>query len=167
MMNVGDEKGALLDAALRERVAAACGAARAGCDFQALELGTYVGYSAVRMARFLPQRAGLGDRVVMVQRTAADSTALLEARGLRLDFVLIDHSKQDYLPALLRLERAGLLQPGCVVFADNVGVFRQEAYLRHVRGCGLYSSSYVSASVEYAPLLDYVPLGADGEPQSR
>merc|ERR1740121_1233920 len=110
MMNVGDEKGALLDAALRERVAAACGAARAGCDFQALELGTYVGYSAVRMARFLPQGAvlfsvdpdpevqrvarevlqlaGLGDRVVMVQRTAADSTALLEARGLRLDFVL-------------------------------------------------------------------------------
>ncbi|CAK0908101.1 unnamed protein product, partial [Prorocentrum cordatum] len=41
MMNVGDEKGALLDAALLERVGTACGAARAGCDFQALELGTY------------------------------------------------------------------------------------------------------------------------------
>jgi catechol O-methyltransferase len=45
MINVGDEKGALLDAAVRR--------ARPG---RLLELGTYCGYSALRTARAMPRR---------------------------------------------------------------------------------------------------------------
>src|SRR5689334_8412498 len=44
LINVGDEKGEILDAAL-EKVKAR----------RVLELGTYVGYSALRIARKLPQ----------------------------------------------------------------------------------------------------------------
>ena len=48
LINVGDEKGAMLDAAVRRAV-------RSG----SLELGTYCGYSALRMARTAPEAQGL------------------------------------------------------------------------------------------------------------
>src|SRR5690349_5912755 len=48
LINVGDEKGEILDAAIR----------RAAPD-RLLELGTYVGYSALRTARVMPEDAHL------------------------------------------------------------------------------------------------------------
>ena len=116
LINVGDEKGALLDAAI-ERVQPRL----------LLELGTYCGYSALRTVRKMPadaylvsieyldanadiarrilDHAGVGDRVTVVVGSLADdgtTAATLErehgfARGA-LDFVFIDHDK-DPLPA--------------------------------------------------------------------
>lgn len=139
LMNVGDEKAEILERAL-ERVQ----------PKRVLELGCYVGYSALRMARKLPAgahlysvefnaanaaiarrvlaHAGLGDRVTIVDGSLGDGgktvATLQSEHGLgpgSLDFVFIDHAKDAYLPDLERILQAGWLHSGSVVVADNVG----------------------------------------------
>jgi catechol O-methyltransferase len=139
LINVGDEKGAILDAAI-ERVK----------PQRVLELGAYVGYSALRMARRLPaggrvfsvefnpsnaaiarrviEHAGAADRITIVVGSIGDGgatvKALAEEHGFKpsnLDFAFIDHSKEAYLPDLQRILEAGWLHAGSVVVADNVG----------------------------------------------
>lgn len=139
LINVGDEKGALLDAVIeREK------------PQLVLEIGAYVGYSALRIARKLPSgsrlvsvefngdnaaiarrivaHAGAADRVTFVTGYLGDDgktlTHLTEACGFgpgRLDVVFLDHDKDAYLPDLQRLLDSGWLHPGSVVVADNVG----------------------------------------------
>src|SRR5213076_1108029 len=58
MMNVGDEKGAILDAAIRRTQ-----------PRRLLELGAYCGYSALRAARVMPD----GARLVSVEFLAANA----------------------------------------------------------------------------------------------
>merc|ERR1712216_1019242 len=154
----------------------------AGRPFTGIEFGTYVGYSAVRIARLLPagsklitvdpggmqdvahevvSLAGLTDKVEFMQGTALESTQQLAKSGVKLDFVFIDHDKSDYLASLRRLEASGLLREGAVVVADNVDVFQINRYLQHVRSSGLYESYHVSASLEYTSVDD------NGMPQIR
>ncbi len=138
MINVGDEKGALLDAAVR----------RAGPRL-VLELGTYCGYSALRMARSLPpsgrivsvefsaanarvarrilEHAGVAERVAVVVGTLGDGGATMDTLEREhgfgtgtLDLVFVDHDKKAYLPDLQRLIERGWLHPGSIVVADNV-----------------------------------------------
>ena len=158
LMNVGDRKGEILDAeVLRLR------------PTRALEIGAYCGYSAVRIARLLREWGG---RLVSLEASAENarvSCAMLELAGLAelvevrnakaeeaipslgapFDLVFIDHWKDLYLPDLLRLEKHGLLRPGSVVVADNVGLFDASAYFAHVRGSGRYDSRNVASTVEY------------------
>ncbi len=139
LINVGDEKGAILDAAI-DRVK----------PRRMLELGAYVGYSALRAARRLPvgghvfsvefnpanaaiarrliNHAGAADRVTVVVGSIGDGgktvKALQEEYGFKpgcLDFVFIDHAKEAYLSDLQRILEAGWLHEGSVVVADNVG----------------------------------------------
>src|SRR3954453_6142647 len=114
LVNVGDEKGALLDAAIR-RVD----------PRRVLELGTYCGYSALRIARAAPQaqvysvelsrgnaevarsiwaHVGVDDRIVCVVGTIGDGGQTLDAlsreHGFRagsVDLLFIDHEKSAYL----------------------------------------------------------------------
>jgi catechol O-methyltransferase len=139
LINVGDEKGAILEAAI-DRVK----------PLRVLELGAYVGYSALRMARRLPavgrvfsvelnpsnaaiarriiDHAGAADRVTIVVGSIGDGgqtvRTLEEQHGFKpgsLDFAFIDHTKDAYLPDLQRILDAGWLHAGSVVVADNVG----------------------------------------------
>jgi catechol O-methyltransferase len=140
LINVGDEKGVLLDDAVR-RVQ----------PRRVLEVGAYVGYSALRMARLLPpgghlysvefsmanasiarrivEHAGASDRVTFVVGTLGDDGArtmekLRTEHGFaagNLDLVFLDHDKTVYLADLQRILEAGWLHPGSVVVADNVG----------------------------------------------
>jgi predicted O-methyltransferase YrrM len=106
-----------------------------------LEVGTLGGYSAIWLARALPEdgrlisleidperarvarrsieRAGLGGRVEVRVGRAAESLAVIEAeRGEAFDLVFIDADKRsnpDYLAAALRLTR-----PGSIIIVDNV-----------------------------------------------
>lgn len=166
MMNVGDVKGQILDVALGEALRL-----HPSGSFTALELGTYLGYSAVRVARRLPptgslysvesdlqsqtvarqvlELAQLLERVTLLAGTAEAQTAELRRRRLQFAFVFIDHKKQDYLPALRRLEDAGLLRPKAVVVADNVGLMEINDYAEHVRSSGSYLSASVASEVEY------------------
>ena len=138
LINVGDRKGEILDAIVRREQPRVV-----------LELGAYVGYSALRIARVLPAgsrlisielseanaaiarrivaHAGASDRVTFVVGSLGDGGATLahlrDVRGLArgtVDVVFIDHAKDAYLPDLQRLVDGQFLRPGSVVVADNV-----------------------------------------------
>ncbi len=155
MMNVGDEKGEILDRAI----------ARAEPQ-RILELGTYCGYSALRTARVMPagahltsiefsaanadiarrnwEHAGVADRITVVVGTLGDggeTIARLEAEhGFvpgSLDFVFVDHDKAAYLPDLERILARGWLHAGSIVVADNVkvpGAPKYRAYMKAHEG---------------------------------
>jgi catechol O-methyltransferase len=156
LINVGDEKGALLDAAVQ----------RANPTL-ALELGTYVGYSALRIARAAPdakvysvelseanaanarriwEHAGVGDRVTCVVGTIGDGDKTLDALAAApgfgagtLDFVFIDHEKSAYLADLQSIVDRGWLHTGSIVVADNVkfpGAPKYRAYMQEQQGKG-------------------------------
>jgi catechol O-methyltransferase len=151
MINVGDEKGEILDAAIR-RVE----------PRRLLELGTYCGYSALRTARVMPAdarlysiefnpanaeiarrilaHAGVGDRVTVIVGTLGDGGATIrtleEEHGFTegsLDFVFLDHDKDAYLPDVERIVAQGWLRPGAVAVADNIKFPGAPAYREHMR----------------------------------
>jgi catechol O-methyltransferase len=150
LINIGDEKGAILDQAIHR-----------ASPRRALELGAYVGYSALRIARALPAgghlfslelnpanaelarriaaHAGAADRITFIVGSLGDGgrtlASLRETHGFSassLDFVFIDHAKDQYLPDLLRILDAGWLHPGSVVVADNVRFPGAPAYRRYM-----------------------------------
>ena len=181
MINVGDEKGALLDAAVR-RVAPRL----------VLELGTYCGYSALRMARCLPAggrilsvefsaananvarrllaHAGAEDRVTVVVGTLGDGgvtiDALQQQHGLTagaVDLVFLDHDKGAYLPDLQRLLERGWLHPGSVVVADNVrfpGAPEYRAYMAREQG-RVWRTVEHDAHLEYQTLIKDLVLESE------
>jgi len=151
MMNVGDEKGEILDAAVRRAE-----------PRRLLELGTYCGYSALRTIRVMPRdahlysiefnsanadiarriidHAGVGDRVSVVVGTIGDGgqtiSTLESEHGFgpgSLDFVFVDHDKDAYLPDLERILDREWLRRGAIVVADNVKFPGAPGYRGHMR----------------------------------
>jgi len=181
MMNVGDEKGEILDRAV-ERVR----------PRRLIELGTYCGYSALRMARVMPQgarlysiefsaanaeiarriwdHAGVGDKLTVVVGTLGDGgqtiTKLATEHGFAagsLDFVFIDHDKSAYLPDLERIAGQGWMHPGSVVVADNVkipGAPKYRAYMKAEEGRRWHTVEH-DTHVEYQSLLKDLVLESD------
>lgn len=181
LINVGDEKGALLDAAI-ERAQ----------PRRLLELGTYCGYSALRTARKMPaeahlvsieyveananiarrilDHAGISDRVTVVVGSLADdgtTAATLERdHGFghgTLDFVFIDHDKDLYLPDLERIVGRGWLHPGSVVVADNVKFPGVPGYREHMtahEGKDWRTTEY-ETHVEYQSLIKDLVLESE------
>jgi catechol O-methyltransferase len=173
LISVGDEKAAILEAAVRR-----------AAPRRALELGAYVGYSALRIARTLPPgghlwsleinpanadiagrvaaHAGAGDRITFVVGALGDGGAtmdrLREQHGFApgsLDFVFVDHAKDQYLPDLERLLEAGWLHAGSVVVADNMrvpGSPRYAAYMDAAEGRRWRTRKH-RAHAEYQVLL--------------
>jgi catechol O-methyltransferase len=151
MINVGDEKGEILDAAVRRST-----------PRRLLELGTYCGYSALRTARVMPDgahlysiefnpanaeiarrilaHAGVGDQVTVIVGTLGDGGATIKAleedhgfTSESLDFVFLDHDKDAYLPDLERIVAKGWLRPGALAVADNIKFPGAPAYREHMR----------------------------------
>jgi catechol O-methyltransferase len=180
MINVGDEKGAILDEAVRR--------AR---PLQLLELGTYCGYSALRMCRAMPDGArlvsiefnpanaviarrifdyaGVSDRVAVLEGTLGDglTIAALEAEhgfaAGSLDFVFIDHDKSVYVSDLELILGRAWLHPGSVVVADNVkfpGAPEYRAYLKD-RQDVCWRTVEHKAHLEYQSLLRDLVLESD------
>jgi catechol O-methyltransferase len=181
MMNVGDEKGAILDRAVSR--------AR---PRRLLELGTYCGYSALRMARVMPSEArlwsiefneanaqiarriwdhaGIGDRVTVVVGSLGDgggTIARLEAEhgfaSGSVDFVFVDHDKAAYLPDLERILARGWLHAGSVVVADNVkvpGAPKYRGYMKAEEGHRWHTVEH-ETHVEYQSLLKDLVLESD------
>jgi len=126
-----------------------------------LEVGTLVGYSAIRMARHLEdggrltcvelsaerartaranfKLADLSDRIEII---IGDARKVLPTLTGSFDMVFFDAVKEDYLAYLKSIE--GLLHRGSVVVADNVKSHAVEVapYLEYVRNSGDYSSTY-------------------------
>ncbi|MBA3745069.1 O-methyltransferase [Sporichthya sp.] len=172
LINVGDEKGEILDTAIR-----------AVKPSFVMELGTYVGYGALRLARsapearivsveFLPanaaiarrniEHAGLSDRVTVVDGSIGDGGRTIEhlrtVIGLgpgQLDAVFLDHAKEHYLADLHTIEDSGFLHPGSVVIADNVGfpgAPDYRAYMTEQEG-KRYRTTEHATHVEYQSLI--------------
>ncbi|XP_076863291.1 catechol O-methyltransferase B [Brachyhypopomus gauderio] len=166
-MNVGDEKGLILDSVVSEVN-----------PQTVLELGTYCGYSTVRIARLLPPGgllitlefnpdyaavarqviawAGLKDTVNIVEGASGDLIPHLRERfGIEtFDFVFLDHWKDRYLPDIKLLEECGLIQKGSVLLADNVICPGSPDYLEYVRKSASYESRYLKSHLEYTRAED-------------
>uniref|UniRef100_A0A8C1XC92 catechol O-methyltransferase n=1 Tax=Cyprinus carpio TaxID=7962 RepID=A0A8C1XC92_CYPCA len=144
----------------------------------ALELGTYCGYSTVRIARLLSPGsklitvefnpafaavarqiigyAGLQDKVTLVEGPSGDLIPKMKARfGIKsFDFVFLDHWKDRYVPDTKLLEDCGLLRKGTVLLADNVICPGAPEYLKYVRNSPRYESRYYKSNLEYTKVED-------------
>ncbi len=180
LVNVGDEKGQLLDAAVR----------RASPGL-VLELGTYCGYSALRIARSAPtarvvsiefsaanaevaqriwEHAGVADRITCVVGTLGDGGTTLDTLATEhgftpgcLDLLFIDHDKSAYLSDLLSVLDRGWLHPGSIVVADNVrvpGAPKYRAYMRDLQGT-LFNTVEHKTHVEYQTLIPDLVLESE------
>jgi catechol O-methyltransferase len=180
LINVGDEKGALLDAAVR----------RADPKL-ALELGTYCGYGALRIARAAPTakvysvelaeanavnarqiwaHARVADRVTCVVGTIGDGGRTLEVLAAEhgfaagaLDFLFLDHDKDAYLTDLQSILDRGWLHTGSIVVADNVkvpGAPKYREYMRDQRG-RLWKTIEHKTHLEYQRLLTDLVLESE------
>lgn len=109
-----------------------------------VELGGYIGYSAIKfasavgreggrryislesdahyaeLARSLISLAGLDGFAEVVVGPASESMAELAAQGVGIDLLFIDHAEKLYAPDLRLAEDLGLLRAGALVVADNV-----------------------------------------------
>ncbi|XP_069817179.1 catechol O-methyltransferase isoform X1 [Dendropsophus ebraccatus] len=166
-MNVGDEKGLILDQVVKETN-----------PTTALELGTYCGYSAVRIARLLKPGSRLLT-VEMNQGNAAVAKQMIEFAGLQdeveilegssqiiipslkekyevdeVDFVFIDHFGDRYAPDTQLLEECHLLKKGSVLLADNVVYPGAPEFLEYVRKSGRYECTNYPSHLEYTDKED-------------
>ncbi|OBI77783.1 O-methyltransferase [Mycobacterium sp. E740] len=172
LINVGDEKGAILDAAVRR-----------ADPRTVLELGTYCGYGALRLARAAPSarifsvelaeanaeiarsiwaHAGVADRITCVVGTIGDGGRTLDALagehgfGLGiLDMLFLDHDKDAYLSDLQSMLERGWLHRGSIVVADNVkvpGAPKYREYMRQQQG-KLFDTVEHDTHAEYQTLL--------------
>jgi catechol O-methyltransferase len=181
MINVGDEKGVILDHAV----------ARSSASLL-LELGTYCGYSGLRIARAMPadahlysiefspanaeiarriwDHAGVGDRLTVVVGALGDGGATIERLRSEfgfedgaVDFVFVDHDKAAYLPDLERMLSERWLHPGSVVVADNVkfpGAPQYRASLAAAEGKSWRTIEH-DTHVEYQSLLKDLVLESE------
>lgn len=180
LINVGDEKGVLLDAAVR----------RANPQL-ALELGTYCGYGALRIARAAPaaqvvsvelaaanaanarriwEHAGVGDRITCVVGTVGDGGATLDTLATNhgfdaglLDFIFLDHDKDAYLADLHSIVDRSWLHRGSIVVADNVkvpGAPKYREYMRRHQGT-LWNTTEHKAHLEYQRLISDLVLESE------
>ncbi|MDA4113152.1 MAG: class I SAM-dependent methyltransferase [Thaumarchaeota archaeon] len=141
-----------------------------------VEIGTLVGYSAIRMGRLIgPGRitcleideemarvarrnisdAGLGG---VIDVRVGDARELLPKLEGIFDLVFIDAKKDQYLSYLKLVEPK--IKRGGVVLADNVKRFASEMqdYLEYVRDSGRYKSTYIESESSFDPDGDAVEI---------
>jgi catechol O-methyltransferase len=150
LMNIGPRKGAFISRLIAEHKPSVM-----------IELGGYVGYSAIKfgdavrshggiqylslevnpenaaVANMLLELAGLRDFVRIIIGSSNDSLIELiqaEKKISQIEFMFIDHWKDLYLPDLWLLEELNVLKPGVsVIAADNVIMPGAPDYLEWVR----------------------------------
>lgn len=164
LMNVGPEKGVLLEQELQ----------KIGPRARVLELGSFVGYSAILMARCLSDEgrivsidvspessevsramatlAGLEQRIEFLTGPANERLDSLEGP---FDLVFLDHWKYLYKPDTEKILARGLLVEGGVIVADNLGpMFGENPYLAWMQARSDFESRYVDGHVEYQTIED-------------
>ena len=167
MMNVGDVKGKILDEIIKEYK-----------PNNLLELGTYCGYSSLRIARLLNPKAnfytvecnenyaavadeihrfaGMQDKIKIV---IGDSSKAIQDMSKKqevgsFDLVFLDHRKQFYKRDLILLEELGMLHTGSVIVADNCVYPGCPDYLEYVRNNPKYKSTNYLSNLEYSEMED-------------
>lgn len=171
-MNVGDVKGQILTNELKK-----------SSPKYVLEVGAYLGYSAVRIASQLPkdshlisvelsplhvsyarqtvEYAGLTDRVTFLEGTVPTTSlkSFLSQRNVEhFDFIFFDHAKGFYLPDLKYLLSEKLIQPNATIVADNVLLPGAPDYWFYVTFDSKFSTKSHFSQIEYLPLPDIVTV---------
>ncbi len=144
---IGSEKGKLLEKLVRAKK-----------PRSALEIGTLIGYSAIRVARNLPKKSKLicievnphlaeiahrnisraGIRTIRI--IVGDAKKVVPTLKKKFDFVFIDALKEEYFEYLKAVEKK--LSKKAMIVADNAGVFAQEMedYLKYIRTSGKFKN---------------------------
>lgn len=152
LINIGDAKGGIVSATIADHK-----------PTTVLELGGYVGYSAIlfgaalkraggksyysiekdplfaAVASSLVDLAGLRDVVRVIVGTGADGIQILakdgtfQGDGVQLGMIFLDHHKPSYTSDLKLCERLGLVGPGTVLIADNMILPGNPPYAEWVR----------------------------------
>ncbi|KAI5965075.1 hypothetical protein KGF57_000868 [Candida theae] len=151
-MDIGRKKGDLITAEIRQKTPKVM-----------IELGGYLGYSAVLFANELIQDpeakyysfevnpefakiatdvirlAGLSKKIEIIVGKAAYTLVDFKERLNKnaqfkaLDFIFIDHWKDLYVPDLRELESLNFIAPGTVITADNILSPGVPEYAKYVR----------------------------------
>lgn len=169
MMNVGNVKGAIVDAEIKKLQPKLM-----------MELGAHMGYSTVRFASLLPEGgvlhsvepepmghatgmallrfAGIPDRVVPEYDFSDAVLKRFGREARKIDLLFIDHVKGLYLPDLQLALSLGVLRPGSVVIADNVLVPGAPEYKAWILGPGKqwFDTTIHKTFVEYSRVPDEV-----------
>ena len=158
LMNIGDQKGEILDKAIKDSRAT-----------NILELGVYLGYSTIRILNNMTDNSKLtsieaNEKFAQIAKEHIEISGLSKNHILKIgkssdlipsleeqyDFVFIDHWKDLYLEDLKMLERKKLIKHNAWIFADNVILFNLEDYLGYVRSSPNYQSKFISTKREYS-----------------
>ncbi|CAF0907783.1 unnamed protein product [Rotaria sordida] len=149
LMNIGDRKGEILDQAIQIRKPKTI-----------LELGTFLGYSALRIISQLP------DDILLITIEADSQSAeiartILEYAGVINRVKIINDYTENVIPnlnAYLRdfkmLEDIGLIKSKTMIVADNVIRPGVPNYLEYVRNNPNYTSTFYPGKIEYREDLD-------------
>ncbi|KAG7664056.1 UFE1 [[Candida] subhashii] len=133
-----------------------------------IELGGYVGYSAILFAKELVgdpeakyysfevneyyagianrfiQLAGLSNKIEIILGKASKNLIQFKERIQQndkfraIDFVFIDHWKDMYVPDIRVLETLNLIAPGTIIAADNILYPGVPGYVKYVQGSPEY-----------------------------
>ncbi|KAJ5622399.1 O-methyltransferase [Penicillium herquei] len=136
LINIGPRKGPVIEKIIEEKKPSIM-----------VELGCYVGYSAIRfgnavrraggkkyysleinpinasVAKLLVELAGLQDIVTIIVAPSYEGLAKLVHESLieSVEILFVDHVKHRYVPDLWLVEQLGILNPGkSVIIADNI-----------------------------------------------
>ena len=179
LMNIGDRKGEILDEAIQTRKPKTV--LELGKNSLIINntfaysffLGTFLGYSSLRIVSQLPtdalfitieadsqsaeiarsvhEHAGVADRVKIINGSTENVIP-----DLRKDFhidsfdlIFIDHYKEVYLRDFKILEELGLIKSGTMIVADNVITPGTPDYLEYVRNNPNYTTKMYDAMLEY------------------
>ena len=151
--------------------------------FDCFLVGTFLGYSSLRIiaqlpadalfvtieadsqsadiARSLHQHAGVVDRIhVINDRTENVIPRLGQNFHIdSFDLIFIDHFKDVYLRDFKMLEKVGLIKSGTMIVADNVITPGAPDYLEYVRNNPNYTTTCYEEHLEYSEeLLDGIEI---------
>ena len=158
LMNIGDQKGEILEKANKHSRAP-----------NIIEVGVYLGFSTIRILNNMMDNSKLtsieaNEKFAQIAKEHKEISGLSKNHILKIgkssdlipsleeqyDFVFIDHWKDLYLKDLQLLEQFGLLKQGAWVFADNVVLFNLEDYLDYVRSSPDFKSEFIPTMREYS-----------------
>ncbi|XP_064423020.1 transmembrane O-methyltransferase homolog [Latimeria chalumnae] len=143
------------------------------CPSTVLDLGTYCGYSAIRILRLLPpggrlysvipdpSLAGIAEEMILVAGfqpaqfqviTSSFDEAITRFKSYykvkTFDFILMDQSEGRYLQDLQALKKAGLIAPGTVILANHSSGLAAREFLCEVRQDLQYQVRYKSDGLQ-------------------
>ena len=150
-----------------------------------VELGAYVGYSAISFASLLPPGydshyysfeldplyaaistkmldfAGLKEKSTVIIGAFEKRHEILQERyGLqgKVDMFFIDHAKEKYLSDFKLIEHSGLCRKGTVIVADNLGYPGAPGYLDYVQSHEKLETIVIDATLEYLNIPDKIAI---------